>query len=74
MADQFKVLVICGSLRKGSFNAAVDARLAGAGAAGDGAHGAVVCAFPIYNVDDQNASGIPARPKLSPARSAPPTA
>jgi len=23
MADQFKVLVICGSLRKGSFNAAI---------------------------------------------------
>ena len=38
MAEQMNVLVICGSLRKGSFNAAIDARVAGAGAAGDAAH------------------------------------
>ena len=35
MADQLNVLVICGSLRKGSYNAALTRALAGAGAAGD---------------------------------------
>jgi chromate reductase len=61
MADQFKVLVICGSLRKGSFNAAVARALPGLAppelvltpAASFGK-------FPIYNADDQTATGFPA--------------
>jgi chromate reductase len=61
MADDVKVLVICGSLRKGSFNAAVaralpalappEMTLTQASSFGK---------FPIYNADDQDASGIPA--------------
>ena len=61
MADQLNVLVICGSLRKGSFNASVaralpalappEMKLTPAASFGK---------FPIYNADDQNASGIPA--------------
>jgi chromate reductase, NAD(P)H dehydrogenase (quinone) len=61
MADKLNVLVIVGSLRKGSFNAAVaralpalaPPELALAPAASFGK-------FPIYNADDQTASGIPA--------------
>ena len=33
MADQFNVLVICGSLRKGSYNAALTRALPASGAA-----------------------------------------
>ena len=61
MADTLNVLVICGSLRKGSFNAAVaralpalappEMMLTQASSFGK---------FPIYNADDQDASGIPA--------------
>jgi len=61
MADQLNVLVICGSLRKGSYNAALtralpalappELKLTPAASFGK---------FPIYNADDQAATGIPA--------------
>src|SRR6202166_4730589 len=60
MADQLKVLVICGSLRKGSYNAALtralpelappDMKLITAPPIGS---------FPLYNADIQDASGFP---------------
>jgi len=60
MADQVKVLVICGSLRKGSYNAALtralpalapqEMKLITAPPLGD---------FPLYNADIQDASGLP---------------
>lgn len=61
MADKYNVLVICGSLRKGSFNASIARALPGlappelafTSAASFGK-------FPIYNADDQTATGIPA--------------
>ena len=75
MADKFNVLVICGSLRKGSFNASVARALPGlappeleltpAPSFGN---------FPIYNVDDQTASGIPADVRPGAMPSARPTA
>lgn len=61
MADKFNVLVICGSLRKGSFNASVaralpslappELSLTPAPSFGN---------FPIYNADAHTASGVPA--------------
>jgi chromate reductase len=61
MADKLNVLVICGSLRKGSFNASVaralpalappELALTPAPPFGN---------FPLYNVDVHNASGVPA--------------
>ena len=61
MADQLKVLVICGSLRKGSYNAALtralpelappDVKLITAPS---------FATFPLYNADVQEASGFPA--------------
>ena len=60
MADQLKVLVICGSLRKGSYNAALtralpalvppEMKLIDAPPLDD---------FPLYNADIQDASGFP---------------
>jgi chromate reductase len=60
MADQFNVLVICGSLRKGSYNAALtralpalappDMKLITAPS---------FAAFPLYDADLQDASGFP---------------
>jgi chromate reductase len=60
MAEQLKVLVICGSLRKGSYNAALtralpalappEMKLITAPPLGD---------FPLYNADIQDASGFP---------------
>jgi chromate reductase, NAD(P)H dehydrogenase (quinone) len=60
MTDQLNVLVICGSLRKGSYNAALtralpglappDMKLITAAPIGD---------FPLYNADIQEASGFP---------------
>lgn len=61
MADKLNVLVICGSLRKGSFNAAV-ARALPALAPPELAltPAASFGKFPIYNADDQAATGFPA--------------
>ena len=61
MADKLNVLVICGSLRKGSFNASV-ARALPALAPPEMAltPAASFGKFPIYNADDQTATGIPA--------------
>jgi chromate reductase, NAD(P)H dehydrogenase (quinone) len=61
MADQLNVLVICGSLRKGSFNAAI-ARALPALAPPEFVLTPAPSfeKFPIYNVDVHNASGVPA--------------
>jgi chromate reductase len=60
MADQFNVLVICGSLRKGSYNAALTRALPGLAPPGM----KLVTAppfetLPLYNADIQEASGFP---------------
>ena len=62
MADrQLDVLVICGSLRKGSYNAALARTLPALAPAGMKLRPAPSFAtFPIYNFDIQNASGFPA--------------
>ena len=62
MADKLNVLVICGSLRKGSFNAAV-ARALPALAPPEMAltPAASFGKFPIYNADDQTAHRHPRR-------------
>src|SRR5262245_54328717 len=60
MADQFNVLVICGSLRKGSYNAALTRALPGL--APTGLKLITAPAFetlPLYNADIQEASGFP---------------
>jgi chromate reductase len=61
MAEKFKVLVICGSLRKGSYNASV-ARSLPALAPPELAFTSApsFANFPIYNADNQNATGFPA--------------
>ena len=59
MADQFNVLVICGSLRKGSYNAALTRALPGL--APPGMKFVTAPAFetlPLYNADMQEASGV----------------
>lgn len=61
MADQLNVLVICGSLRKGSYNAALTRALPGLAPA----EIKFVTAppfetLPLYNADSQEASGFPA--------------
>ena len=61
MADQVKVISICGSLRKGSFNAALARlapKLAPPGMAVTTAP--PIDTFPLYNHDIQEASGFPA--------------
>jgi chromate reductase, NAD(P)H dehydrogenase (quinone) len=61
MADKFNVLVICGSLRKGSFNAAVARALPGlAPPELSLAPAPSFEKFPIYNVDVHTGSGVPA--------------
>jgi chromate reductase len=60
MADQLKVLTICGSLRKGSYNAALvrmAPKLAPPGVSFTEAPS--YADLPIYNFDIQNASGFP---------------
>ena len=61
MTDQLKVLVICGSLRKGSYNAAL-ARMAPklAPPALSFSDAPSFAEMPIYNFDTQNTSGFPA--------------
>jgi chromate reductase len=61
MADKYKVLVICGSLRKGSFNASVARALPALAPPELSLTPAPSFAnFPIYNVDVHTASGVPA--------------
>jgi len=59
--QQLDVLVICGSLRKGSYNAALARTLPGLAPAGMKLRPASSFErFPIYNFDIQNATGFPA--------------
>ena len=62
MADkQLDVLVICGSLRKGSYNAALARTLPALAPAGMKLRPAPPFeTFPIYNFDIQNTTGFPA--------------
>ena len=61
MADQVKVLVICGSLRKGSYNAALTRALPELAPPGMTLVSAPPHdAMPMYNSDIQEASGFPA--------------
>ena len=61
MADkQLDVLVICGSLRKGSYNAALARTLPALAPAAMKLHPAPPFeTFPIYNFDIQNSTGFP---------------
>jgi chromate reductase, NAD(P)H dehydrogenase (quinone) len=61
MADQLKVLVICGSLRKKSYNAALTRALPELAPADMTLITAPpIGSFPLYNADIQEASGFPA--------------
>src|SRR6185437_12810643 len=61
MADSVNVLVICGSLRKGSYNAALTRALpALAPPEMNLVTAPPIDAFPLYNADIQNSSGFPA--------------
>jgi chromate reductase len=61
MADKYNVLVICGSLRKGSFNASVALSLPALAPPELSLMPAPSFAnFPLYNADVHNASGVPA--------------
>jgi chromate reductase, NAD(P)H dehydrogenase (quinone) len=61
MADQFSVLVICGSLRKGSYNAALTRALpALAPPEIKFVTAPSFASFPLYNQDTQDGSGFPA--------------
>ena len=60
MADQFNVLVICGSLRKGSYNAALTRALPGlAPPEMKLVTAPAIGTLPLYNADIQEASGFP---------------
>jgi len=60
MAEQLDVLVICGSLRKGSFNAALARMLPPLAPAGMALRPAASFGnFPIYDADIQTANGFP---------------
>src|SRR3974390_524875 len=62
MADQMRVLVICGSLRKGSYNAALTRALPALAPPEMKLITAPSFAtFPFYNADVQDASGFPAQ-------------
>jgi chromate reductase len=61
MADKLNVISIIGSLRKGSFNAALARQLPKWQPAGMSITASPPWAdLPIYNADDQNATGFPA--------------
>jgi chromate reductase, NAD(P)H dehydrogenase (quinone) len=61
VADQLDVLVICGSLRKGSYNAALARTLPALAPPGLKLRPAPSFAtFPIYNFDVQQSAGFPA--------------
>ena len=60
MADQIGVLVICGSLRKGSYNAALARALSSLAPAGmELTPAPPFGTFPLYNADIQISSGFP---------------
>jgi chromate reductase len=60
MAEQLKLLVICGSLRKGSYNAALTRALpALAPPEMNLIIAPPISSFPLYNADIQEASGFP---------------
>ena len=60
MADTLNVVSICGSLRKGSFNRMLMKASIGLAPAGMTIkEGPPFGNFPIYNFDDQQATGIP---------------
>jgi chromate reductase len=60
MTDQLNVLVICGSLRKGSYNAALSRALPALAPQGMTLKAAPPFeTFPLYNADIQEASGFP---------------
>jgi chromate reductase len=60
MTDTLKVITICGSLRKGSYNAALARMAPKLAPPGLSFHEAPPFdAFPIYNFDIQNTSGFP---------------
>jgi chromate reductase len=61
MAEKLNVLVICGSLRKASYNAALARSLPKYAPAGLGLTPAPSWEkFPVYNADIQNSTGFPA--------------
>ncbi len=61
MADKLNVITITGSLRKGSYNAALARQLPQWAPEGMSISASPSWAgFPIYNADDQNAGGFPA--------------
>ena len=61
MADRLNVITIVGSLRKGSYNAALARELPKFAPAGMNVTAAPSWAdLPIYNADDQNSTGFPA--------------
>ena len=61
MADQLNVLVICGSLRKGSYNAALTRALPALAPPEMKLIAApTIASFPLYNADVQESSGFPA--------------
>src|SRR5205085_6334423 len=61
MADRLNVITIVGSLRKGSFNAALARQIPKWQPAGMSITAAPPWAdLPIYNADDQNSTGFPA--------------
>ncbi len=60
MADKLNILVICGSLRKGSYNAALTRALPALAPEGMNLITAPsIGTFPLYNADIQDASGFP---------------
>ena len=61
MAETINVITICGSLRKGSYNAALARQLPGLAPSGMSIKAAPAWdKIPIYNFDIQNSSGFPA--------------
>ena len=60
MAEKLNILVICGSLRKGSYNAALTRALPALAPEGMNLITAPpIGTFPLYNADIQDASGFP---------------
>jgi len=61
MADKLNVITMCGSLRKGSYNAALTRQLPSLAPPGMAiSAGPSIRDFPLYNQDDLDSTGIPA--------------